>query len=226
MQKDPFVTLGVSETVTQNELYEAYKAARSQWESKRFEPGETGAEACEKLDEIEEAYRSANEILQSRYYVTTVSDKLEEADNLIKSRRYDEAQSVLDGITEKTAEWHFLQSIILYSKRRSPEAVEQLRLAVQMEPGNAKYTSALKQMEAKMHINANADGGAGAGRSDGYQRSGVYNYRDDGGSGRSYSDDESFRRGGRGMTPCDCCTSLICADCCCECMGGDLISCC
>ena len=25
---------------------------------------------------------------------------------------------------------------------------------------------------------------------------------------------------------CDCCTNLICADCCCECMGGDLISCC
>lgn len=24
----------------------------------------------------------------------------------------------------------------------------------------------------------------------------------------------------------DCCTQLICADCCCECMGGDLISCC
>ena len=25
---------------------------------------------------------------------------------------------------------------------------------------------------------------------------------------------------------CDCCQSLICADCCCECMGGDLIPCC
>ena len=25
---------------------------------------------------------------------------------------------------------------------------------------------------------------------------------------------------------CDCCTQLICADCCCEMMGGDLISCC
>lgn len=25
---------------------------------------------------------------------------------------------------------------------------------------------------------------------------------------------------------CDCCSSLMCADCCCECMGGDLIPCC
>ncbi len=25
---------------------------------------------------------------------------------------------------------------------------------------------------------------------------------------------------------CDCCSSLLCADCCCECMGGDLVPCC
>ncbi len=32
----------------------------------------------------------------------------------------------------------------------------------------------------------------------------------------------------RGQSCCDCdlCSSLICADCCCECMGGDLIPCC
>ncbi len=29
-----------------------------------------------------------------------------------------------------------------------------------------------------------------------------------------------------GMSTCDCCQNLICLDCCCECMGGDLISCC
>lgn len=28
-----------------------------------------------------------------------------------------------------------------------------------------------------------------------------------------------------GGDPCTCCSNLICADCCCECMGGDLISC-
>jgi len=27
-------------------------------------------------------------------------------------------------------------------------------------------------------------------------------------------------------TACNCCSNLLCADCCCECMGGDLISCC
>lgn len=41
----------------------------------------------------------------------------------------------------------------------------------------------------------------------------------------------SYRNVGRGMgynnmSTCDCCSSLICADCCCECAGGDLIACC
>lgn len=40
-----------------------------------------------------------------------------------------------------------------------------------------------------------------------------------------------YRDVGRGMTAdsaqmCNCCQNLICLDCCCECMGGDLISCC
>lgn len=39
----------------------------------------------------------------------------------------------------------------------------------------------------------------------------------------------TYRDVGGGMsndTACNCCTNLLCADCCCECMGGDLISCC
>ena len=30
----------------------------------------------------------------------------------------------------------------------------------------------------------------------------------------------------KGCSGCDMCTGLICADCCCECFGGDLIPCC
>ena len=42
------------------------------------------------------------------------------------------------------------------------------------------------------------------------------------GYGRGY---RTTQMGG-GCDGCDLCSSLICADCCCECMGGDLISCC
>ena len=52
----------------------------------------------------------------------------------------------------------------------------------------------------------------------------------------AYADMQSARSGGyrttrqpsgrRGLTGCDVCSGLLCADCCCECMGGDLIRCC
>ena len=96
------------------------------------------------------------------------------------------------------------------------DARNELNEAVSEDPNNAKYATALKHMEEKMQTH----------EGEGYARSNVYNYRDDGSNERSYSNEADYRRGGRGMTPCDCCTSLLCADCCCECMGGDLISCC
>lgn len=48
---------------------------------------------------------------------------------------------------------------------------------------------------------------------------------------RVRSTSTSYSRGGyrtsrRNVDGCDICSSLICADCCCECMGGDLIGCC
>lgn len=44
-------------------------------------------------------------------------------------------------------------------------------------------------------------------------------------SGQQYNPYRSYGGGG-GCNGCDVCQGLICADCCCECMGGDLISCC
>mgnify|MGYP000890783854 FL=1 len=43
--------------------------------------------------------------------------------------------------------------------------------------------------------------------------------------GRQYNPYRSY--GGNGScSACDVCQGLVCADCCCECMGGDLIPCC
>ena len=44
-------------------------------------------------------------------------------------------------------------------------------------------------------------------------------------AGRQSNPDNNYGSGGS-CDGCDICSSLLCADCCCECMGGDLISCC
>ncbi len=43
---------------------------------------------------------------------------------------------------------------------------------------------------------------------------------------RGASHGQPYRTSNSADTACDCCSTLICADCCCECMGGDLIRCC
>lgn len=212
MQKDPFVRLGVTDSVTQNELYEAYKKERSKWESKRFAPGEEGEEACEKLDEIESAYREADEILRSRYYVSEEpDDTLKTVDEHLKCGRYAEAERLLDDYDDHNAEWHFLYSIVCHAKKNESEALEHLRQAVNLEPTNMQYADALKKLQDYVNVRNNRT----------YRNN--YNPYADMGNGRSYRDDV---RPSRSVTPCDCCTSLLCADCCCECMGGDLITCC
>lgn len=41
-----------------------------------------------------------------------------------------------------------------------------------------------------------------------------------------YRTERRSKEGNSGCSGCDMCTGLICADCCCECCGGDLIPCC
>lgn len=219
MQKDPFMILGVTDSVSRDELYDAYRTARREWESKRFAPGEEGAYACERLDEIEQAYRDAEDVLRGREVIIpevvepASEDEYEEIDRLVKGKDYLKAQEKLEAIKVRGARWHFLQSIVLVGTGKNYEALEHLKTATSIEPDNAKYSEAYIRMQEKV------------GKP---QTEGFYAYREngEGENRRSYRDDGFDGRHRGGLTPCDCCQGLICADCCCECMGGDLISCC
>ncbi len=45
-------------------------------------------------------------------------------------------------------------------------------------------------------------------------------------AGRQTGSYHTGHGGGQGCSACDVCQTMICLDCCCECMGGDLIACC
>ena len=158
-------------------------------------------EITKKLAEIEDAYHEALELLSQGSEVKDVYAHIAE---LLKKNDIDGAQTALDNLSERGAEWHYFQSAVYHGKGWNYEAKAQLEMAINMDPENKKYQETLERM--KRH---EAGGGAS-----------------DAGSGdaqRSYDtyDDYTRRR-----TAGDCCTTLICADCCCECMGGDLIRCC
>lgn len=210
-KRNPFEILGVDQNCTQDELYSAYKAKRSEYADKRFEPGEVGEEACVRLQEIEDAYNDAKEAIAERYEIHYTGDDLSSVDSAIKEGRLEEAQNILDNCVRRTARWHYLQSAIFFRKNWIGDAYKQLEYACQMDPDNELYKEAKRSMAT--HIKANST----------TQDNSFYN--DNGKEERPYA---NMNPGSspRGCTVCDVCNGLICADCCCECMGGDLISCC
>lgn len=120
--------------------------------------------------------------------------------NLIQNGDITQADNILDSIPqgERNAEWFFLKGSVCYTRGWLNEAYSNFTTACNLEPSNMEYKSALDQ------INRN--------------RGGFMN----GNPTPQYNTNPNMTS----CSACDVCNGLICADCCCECMGGDLISCC
>ena len=127
-----------------------------------------------------------------------IDEALEKARELLRCRRFADAERDLFGIPDssRTSEWHYLLSIVLMSKNRVNDAMRELEIACNMDPSNMEY------QKAKEMFNTQTRG---------------YGSTYYGGGGRPYrsSSDDA----------CNCCANLICLDCLCECLGGDLIRC-
>ena len=204
MFKDPFIVLGLEKDATQSEVQGAYERLREEYRARILMEGEEGKKAAKKLAEIEDAYHEALERLSQG---SEVKDVYTHIADLLKAGDVDGAQAALDNLSERGAEWHYFQSAVYHTKGWNYEAKAQLEMAINMEPDNTKYQETLERM--KRHESGESASEATKARGGDEQRS------------YDTYDDYTARR-----TASNCCTTLICADCCCECMGGDLIRCC
>ena len=127
------------------------------------------------------------------------SSGLNDIRSLIQQNRLVEAEELLDGIpaNRRDGEWYFLKGTIFFKRGWLDDAMNNFTIACRMNPNNPEYRAALNRMMWQQQGNMGSPNGA-------------------------------YRTGGNvgGASACDCCSSLLCADCCCECMGGDLIPCC
>ena len=206
---DPYSILGVNPNATDEEIKAAYKNLVKKYHPDNYDDNNPLKElANDKMQEINSAY---DEIQRIRSGATSGSSGGSSSDNSnstgiyreiridINNRSFSEAQRKLYGILEnqRTAEWHYLNSVILMQKNRINDAMRELEIACNMDPANLEYQRAKEMFNNQ----------AGAYGANYYGSSGYAPRRD------AASD------------ACDCCTNLICLDCLCECMGGDLIRC-
>ena len=144
--KDCYEILGLSKDATEEELKNRYEQLRAKYKEDRFLPGEEGNEAAKKLNELEDAWLEISRDVENRRY----SDDYDRIEALIKEKKYDDAQSALDAVTERNAKWHYYQSQVYYYREWLTESRKQLTLAIEGDPDNAKYKTALEKLDAVM----------------------------------------------------------------------------
>lgn len=146
--KDPYSVLGLTADTDEEQLKARYEELKAEYGEQRFKSGAEGNEGARKLSELESAWALICADLEKKQAQQQFGDGDYGAiDDLIKKGNYDEAQSRLDAIGDRTAQWHYLQSIIYYKREWLSDSRKQLALAVEKDPGNEKYKTALEKLD-------------------------------------------------------------------------------
>lgn len=223
--RDPYSVLGVSPTASDEEIKNKYRELARKYHPDNYEDDNPLKElANEKMQEINAAYDEIQRIRAGAGKSGASSGGAYKAGGAytaggaystaggavppiyakvrqdINNRRFRDAEAALMSVAEadRIAEWHFLMSLVLMQRNMGNDAMRELEIACSMDPSNFEYQRA-KQM---FNSNASAYGNT------------------------YYGSTANYRNRDRANDACDCCANLICLDCLCECMGGDLISCC
>ena len=148
-----FKILGLQPNATEEEIENAYQTLKNQYSRDRFLEGELGNEAARNLTKLETAYQ---EIKASRVSYQENSNNFhtfDEVEQLIKKGDIASAQIKLDNINDRSAEWHYLQSVIFYKKNWINDSKKQLEIALNMEPHNDKYINAYTKLKQLIEYN-------------------------------------------------------------------------
>ena len=205
---DPYKVLGVSPDASDDEIKKAYRALARKYHPDKYRDSDLADLASEKMKEVNAAYE---EIQNMRKNGGSGSQN-----NNNGNRGYGSSSG-------SNAKYGEIRRLI---NNGNIGAAEQRLLAIHEgdRTGEWNFLYGCVLIKKGRHIDAQRYFDIACSM-DPYNQE--YRYARDqlrrqaGGYGGGYN-----TMGGGGCTGCDVCQGLICADCCCECMGGDLIRCC
>jgi hypothetical protein len=204
--KDPYQVLNVSPNATDEEIKDAYRALVKKYHPDKFADSDLADLANEKMKEVNSAY---DEIQKMRNGGSNQSNSYDRGgfnpNGHSSSEFYTRIRQLIN-----TGNVFEAEQMLMTTPQQSRNAEwNYLYACIMVKKGYYADAQRFFDMACNMDpSNMEYQNARNVFRS----RSQQY------GSYRTYQSN--------GCCDLDCCTSLICADCCCECMGGDLIGCC
>ena len=206
-----YKSLGVNPEDSNEVIKEKYLELKKKYEEERFsEDSDVGNNAAKRLTEIEVAY---NSIINYRFEHASQGSTAEayaSVEAAIRSGNLNAAQQLLDDFDERSAEWHYYQSVVFFKKNWINESKKQLEIAISMSPNEPKYKNALNKINervnegAKINNDWNRSGNTQYGNSS-------YAQNQQGGSDQQLGGDSCAQW---------CCDMIMCnmlLNCCCNC---------
>lgn len=193
---DPYQVLGIPPTATDDQVKAAYREMARKYHPDQYSDNPLSELAQEKMKEINEAYDTIVRMRKNGGQSGSGRSRYADIRNMIAAGRLADAQTLLDGVPAVSRDAEW-----------------------QFLKGSLLYKKGWLE-DAYQHFSTacrmdptNAEYRAAWEQMNRQRQTGTYT---------------SAPMGHRQAqcTACDVCNGLICADCCCECMGGDLIRCC
>ena len=162
MIDDPYKVLGVSRDASDEEIKQAYRRLAKKYHPD-LNPGDQ--EAARRMQEVNAAYEQIKNpekaqpqsggydydpfgAYRQQSYAGQSDDQYQQAAyQYIRFRRFREALNTLDNSTQRDARWYYLSALANDGLGNQVTAMEHIRRAVSMDPGNPEYLDALNRME-------------------------------------------------------------------------------